>query len=797
MTDNNNMGRYRGEQLPGQYSPQYNGQYNGTGFPGQTDTNDEEIDLKQVFGLLWHNKWIIIAMTVFGGFTAYFYAQAQTPIYESNGSLQISEAGMRYSMAGSDISNLLVSNFGIGMGSTIENEIHVLQSRTFSNELAQRLHDERFQPDGTVFPLLWEDYPEDDTIVPVDVVYSRLHGNLNFRRADRGSNLLIISFRSPSPYESARIVDMAIETYNDVSTRLNRSQARSAIDFLGEELDKVANQLEDSEEALRTFMNQNNLIQLDTQSNQLINTLATLEAEMQGITVQLVGVNSSLEAFKTELNRLTPGLSDQLSSAISPRLNQLQVHLAERETQLTILMARNPQLRDNPDDPALQDLNRQIAGLRQEVGILTQELIRSDAGISFLNSPDGNVSGRFLDLRNRVLLLEVEKQQYESQQRLLGVRIGELQEVFNDLPDNMIEMARFRRNLQMSEQLFMLISQQAAETALWEQTQSGLARVVDMSFLPRLPVEPNNIRILFIGIFLGGALSVGFVGIREFLKVEISSIDKLLRKGYPMLAIVPDMTRQIKQNFNGDEYVSIRGTTISTSLIMVLDSISPISESFRRLQSNVLYSQPDNPLKTIIITSANKSEGKSTVSSNLAIALAEAGRKVLLVDFDFRRPRVHTILGLQQEPGSMDILFNNARVEDVIQQTLIPNVRALTSGKRPPNPAEITRSAKLREMIRSLKDDYDHIIIDSPPFGIISDAAPLIQESDGVVLAVRFNQTKSPELDLTIDNLKKVNANVIGTVLTAFDPKQSTGYYYSSYYYKYAYESYDKYHERA
>jgi uncharacterized protein involved in exopolysaccharide biosynthesis len=319
MTDNNNMGRYRGEQLPGQYSPQYNGQYNGTGFPGQTDTNDEEIDLKQVFGLLWHNKWIIIAMTVFGGFTAYFYAQAQTPIYESNGSLQISEAGMRYSMAGSDISNLLVSNFGIGMGSTIENEIHVLQSRTFSNELAQRLHDERFQPDGTVFPLLWENYPEDNTIVPVDVVYSRLHGKLNFRRADRGSNLLIISFRSPSPYESARIVDMAIETYNDVSTRLNRSQARSAIDFLGEELDKVANQLEESEESLREFMNENRLIQLDTQSNQLINTLATLEAEMQGITVQLVGVNSSLESFKSELDRLTPGLSDQLSSAISPR----------------------------------------------------------------------------------------------------------------------------------------------------------------------------------------------------------------------------------------------------------------------------------------------------------------------------------------------------------------------------------------------------------------------------------------------------------------------------------------------
>jgi Mrp family chromosome partitioning ATPase len=100
-------------------------------------------------------------------------------------------------------------------------------------------------------------------------------------------------------------------------------------------------------------------------------------------------------------------------------------------------------------------------------------------------------------------------------------------------------------------------------------------------------------------------------------------------------------------------------------------------------------------------------------------------------------------------------------------------------------------------MIRRLKDDYDHIIIDSPPFGIISDAAPLIGEADGVILVARFNQTKDPELDLTIDNLKKVKANVIGTVMTAFDPKKSTGYYYSSYYYKYAYESYDKYHEEA
>jgi hypothetical protein len=110
--------------------------------------------------------------------------------------------------------------------------------------------------------------------------------------------------------------------------------------------------------------------------------------------------------------------------------------------------------------------------------------------------------------------------------------------------------------------------------------------------------------------------------------VEISSIDKLMKKGFPMLTIVPDMKKHIQDNFDGAEYVTIRGHVLSTGLVMVLDSISPLAESFRRLQSNVSYSQPDNPLKTIIVTSANKSEGKSTVSTNLCVALAEAGKRV-------------------------------------------------------------------------------------------------------------------------------------------------------------------------
>jgi uncharacterized protein involved in exopolysaccharide biosynthesis len=141
-------------------------------------------------------------------------------------------------------------------------------------------------------------------------------------------------------------------------------------------------------------------------------------------------------------------------------------------------------LRDRPEDPSLIEINRQIVGLREEIGNLTNELINSDAGLSFFGSSDGNVSNRFVNLRNEVLLLEVERQQLEAQRDLLEERAAEYRAFFEDLPDNMIEMARYRRNMEINEQLFLLISQQAAETALWEQTQSGLASIVDMSFIP-------------------------------------------------------------------------------------------------------------------------------------------------------------------------------------------------------------------------------------------------------------------------------------------------------------------------
>jgi capsular exopolysaccharide synthesis family protein len=683
------------------------------------------------------------------------------------------------------------------MGSTIENELQVLQSRQFSFELAKRIYEERYQSDGRMYPLLWRAFPKDSNLVAIDTVYFRISQSLRFARADRLSDLLRITFESPSPEEAQRMVNMSIAAYTDVSTSINRAQATNAIGFLTEEKNKVESQVIDAEERMRDFMNREKLIQLDKQTEELITQMSKLEAERRAVDVRITAVKSGIASYTQELDKIKPGLSGQLTAGLAPVLARLQYRLAELETERMLTFSRNPELKEGTQEPQILELDRQIASVKQEMAKVTGDFLQGETtDLGFLTSSDGGVALRANEYRMQLIQLEIEDKQLEAQAKVMDQKLAEFERFFNDLPDNMIQLAQLKREMQINEALFLIISQQGAEMQLWEQTQSGLARVVDYGYKPIEAVKPKKRIVVIIGFLLGFVAAVGYIFFREYTIVEINSIEKLRKKGYPLLAVIPDMTDYIKDNFDGRETVRVKGHTVDTGLVMVLDSISPISESFRRLQANVIYSQPDNTFKTLIITSSNKSEGKTTLSTNLAVALAESGKKVCIIDCDFRRPRVHSVFGSTQQPGVIEVLFDGVPWKQAMQDTMIPNVAVLTAGKRPPNPAEIIRSHKLHDLIATLKEHYDHVLIDSAPFGIISDAAPLIKLADGVILAVRFNKAKEPELDLTIENLQKVKANVLGVVMTAFDHKKSSGYYYTSYYYKYAYDSYYSYHEK-
>ena len=204
---------------------------------------------------------------------------------------------------------------------------------------------------------------------------------------------------------------------------------------------------------------------------------------------------------------------------------------------------------------------------------------------------------------------------------------------------------------------------------------------------------------------------------------------------------------------------------------------SILAEKYRNLRTSIEYSSVDKKLQTIVITSGEKGEGKSTVSVNLAYIFAKQEKKVLIIDCDLRRPTVHKKFELSNQVGLTEVLVKKVELDQAIQK-LDYGVDVLTSGKIPPNPAEIVGSKSVEKLFEYLKTIYDYIIIDTPPVEIVTDGVILAGKADGTILVVRANKTKDTSVIEAYTELKKVNANVIGTVINAVEiPKDKYGYY--------------------
>jgi capsular exopolysaccharide synthesis family protein len=256
----------------------------------------------------------------------------------------------------------------------------------------------------------------------------------------------------------------------------------------------------------------------------------------------------------------------------------------------------------------------------------------------------------------------------------------------------------------------------------------------------------------------------------------------------PFLGNIPDF--KIIESFDPTEKQYVQNKSISNQLLTFLDNISPISEAYRRLRINTIYANPDKEYKVLMVTSSTKGEGKSTIAANLAVTFAEAEKNVLIIDLDLRRPTMHKIFGENKEPGLVELLFDTEGFDTIINDTIAPNVDLITVGKKTPEPASVLDSKRLKNIIDTLKDKYDHIILDTAPYGIISDSASLLRLTDGLIVVSRFGVTTHRELEFTLDGLRHLNAEIVGTVLNAFDPKQSSDYYTNYYYYKRAYSDY-------
>ena len=217
------------------------------------------------------------------------------------------------------------------------------------------------------------------------------------------------------------------------------------------------------------------------------------------------------------------------------------------------------------------------------------------------------------------------------------------------------------------------------------------------------------------------------------------------------------------------------------AIISYNDPKSVISEQYRAIRTNIEYSNVDQNTKTILVTSSDKNEGKTTTVSNLAVSFANLNKKVLLIDCDLRNASIHKMFKLNNIYGLTDILAKDRAVDKCIQETELKNLYVLTAGAIPPNPAEILSSEKMKNLIEDLKNIYDYIFIDTPPIGLVTDAGVLSSFIDGVVLVVKSESVEKKYLEETKKKLDAVDARILGAILNSYKSEQKDYNYYSYY----------------
>lgn len=219
-------------------------------------------------------------------------------------------------------------------------------------------------------------------------------------------------------------------------------------------------------------------------------------------------------------------------------------------------------------------------------------------------------------------------------------------------------------------------------------------------------------------------------------------------------------------------------------LVTITHPKSPIAEAYRTLRTNIQFSSFDKSVKTVTVTSSGPGEGKSTVASNLAVVTAQSGKKTLIIDCDQRRSRLHKVFGLSNMVGLSNMLAGEVAFPDVVQQTEIENLYVLTAGTRPPNPSELLASEKMKSFIHTMRDEFDYVIMDTPPVLIVTDAQLLADYTDGYLLVVSSGDVDRNAAAKSKELLENVNAKILGVVLNNLEisEKGYYGYYYHYYY---------------
>ena len=741
--------------------------------------------LHDLLRIVWEGKWILLGALIVCLAGAAIYTYTTPTEYRTSTLLLVDRSSNNPLSQMGESSSYAV--YG-GQSRSLQNELLVLQqSRTIPSRVADRLVEMGDHPQ-TGRPLEILRGPEGRQRT-TNQVAERIQEMTRAGMMDQQSDAIRISATGLDSREVGLIVNLFADEYIKRTTEKSRESLRASETFLEEQAEKLKQEVAAAESRIETYMREQGAVGLDQETNRVVNQLSTLQAQRDELQIELDMTRSALETQKENLSEIEPKLSERLSSSIQQQLSRVQEEKAQLDATIEQFEAQNP----NPADPTLQrelrEKKERARTLERRSDSLAQEYVRQSLAAGGVASGSGGEGGPtgvayVAQQRREIAQKQVEVDGLEARLGALNERIDELQTSMKNLPTQSIEMAQLQRERRSSERVYSYVREKLQETRMSLESEVGYAEVIRAAE-PGYPLSPGWQKNMIFGFMLGLVAGGGIAVVRDQLDTRIREPDDLHDHGHRLTGVVPSMDALIEEDFGGKKTIEIDGQQIQTSLAVVTSPMSAVAESYRRIRTNLQFSRPDRRLCTLAVSSAEKGDGKTTTSANLAFALASAGKRTLLVDADLRRPGVHDVLDLPREPGLSQLLFADSRSLDRFSSTL-NDLHVVPSGEDVPNPAELMGSQRMGELVEELQQQFDYVIFDTPPVLLFSDALGLASQCDGTLLVASADSTDGRAFDHAVELLHDVEADVLGAILNRYDAS-SFLQRYGPYSYGYAY----------
>jgi succinoglycan biosynthesis transport protein ExoP len=728
---------------------------------------EEQIHLRDYLRVIQKRRWTVITVFAIIVITVVIHAFTATPIYEATTRLIIDKENPNV------VSIQEVMAFDASGTDYYQTQYRIIESRTVAREVIRRLNLDKSEE---FFP-----QPKDDVISNVkrsiqetiafwkDSIASLLKTEQKattkkiaeyepdsplvedfIKRIEvtpiRNSRLVDVNFQAKDPALTATILNTLANAYIDQNLETKLSAVQDAVKWLHSRIQEERKKVEKAEQALLRYKEKHSIV--TDFSSDVENITAQKLAQLN---TQVVEVESERVEAETRYKQAMAlsGTPDMLDSIPEVLNNELILQIKAMEV----------------------ELYKRMSELSKRYGQKHPQMVAIESELKTLNKRKTQEVNRVItSLKNeyRVIL---------AKENSLKNALAKQKKDSLELNQKAIKYGVLRREAESARHMYELLIKRFKETSLTEDMKTGNIRVIDKAEVPKDPVKPKKKLNIFLASILGLFMGIGLAFFFEYLDNTIKIPEDVKQHlKIPYLGLTPLFSTKNKWNQREDT---------SPELVTFNYPKSTASESYRGIRTNIRFSSAESVPQVILITSAGPQEGKSITTANLAVTMAQADSKVIILDCDMRKPQIHKIFGIAKEHGISNLLVGTSNVRGAIIHTRIPNLDVIPSGPIPPNPSELLGSTRMARLLNALRKEYAHILIDSPPSAAVTDAVVLSKSVDGVILVISAGHTAREIVKNSVAQFGAVSSSILGAVLNGVDMSRDGYHYYQYYYYYY------------